>query len=99
MEQIQKFGFESRRDAMTRLTFGGAFYRDPSWSADSHYVVFSSVGQGVFQARADGASQPQALMTTSKTMNQIPGSLASDNKRLAYSEGTGKLQVWTVPIE
>ena len=59
--------YDSQRDAMTRLTFGGAPYRAPIWSPDGRYVVFSSVGNGIFQARADGASQPQALIE-SKTV-------------------------------
>lgn len=91
--------YEPRRDSMTRLTFGGAYYRYPIWSADSQYVVFSSVGQGLFQARADGAGQPQAVMTNKTNLNQIPGSFTPDNKRLAYFEGVGRSQIWTVPLE
>jgi serine/threonine-protein kinase len=56
-------------------------------------VLFSSLGIGIFQARADGASQPQAL-TESKTI-QLPWSFTPDGKRLAYAEG----QMWTVPLE
>ena len=82
---------------MTRLTFGGASYRFPRWSPDGHYVVFSSVGNGIFQARADGASQPHPL-TQSKT-RQIPWSFTPDGKRLAYFEIAGKHQIWTVPLD
>ena len=53
--------YDPQRDAMTRLTFGGGLYDYPTWSPDGQYVVFASVGKGIFQARADGASQPQAL--------------------------------------
>ena len=52
--------YETRRDAMTRLTFGGAVYRYPRWSSDGRYVVFADVGKGIVQARADGGSRPQA---------------------------------------
>ena len=72
---------------MTRLTFGGEQYRYPTWSPDGHYVVFASVGHGIFQARADGASRPQAL-THSQTF-QSPGSFTPDGKRLAYVESRG----------
>ena len=88
--------YDPQRDAMTRLTFGGAVYRYPRWSPDGHYVVFSSVGNGIFQARADGASQPQAL-TQSKAI-QVPWSFTPDGKRLAYFERRDG-QIWTVPLE
>ena len=86
--------YDPQRDARTRLTFGGikAF---PTWSPNGQYVVFSNVGNGLFQARADGASQPQAL-TQSKT-TPTPWSFTQDGKRLAYWEGGG--QIWTVPLE
>jgi Tol biopolymer transport system component len=89
--------YDSERETMTRLTFGGAFYRSPIWSPDGQYVLFSRFGMGIFQARADGASQPQAL-TRTKT-NQIPRSFTPDGKRLAYVEIAGNIQIWTVPLE
>ena len=59
--------------------------------------MFAKALQGIFQARADGASQPQAL-TGSKT-NQVPWSFTPDGKRLAYDEGFGNRRIWTVPLE
>jgi hypothetical protein len=53
--------YDSQRDAMTRLTFGSEIYVNPLWSPDGQFVVFASPGNGIFQTRADGASQPQAL--------------------------------------
>jgi serine/threonine-protein kinase len=88
--------YEPRRDALTRLTFGG-FNSAPVWSPDGKYIVFAKPFQGIFQARADGAGSPQAL-TGSKTI-QIPGSFTSDGKRLAYQEAAGRSQIWTVPLE
>jgi serine/threonine-protein kinase len=88
--------YDPQRDAMTRLTSGGAIYADPVWSPDGHSVVFASYGNGIFQARADGSGQPDAL-TQSKT-NQIPWSFTPDGKRLAYFE-IGKSQIWTMPVE
>ncbi len=64
--------YDIHRDAMTRLTFGGAVYRSPRWSPDGRLVIFSSVGNGIFEARADGASQPHALMP-SKVFPACPG--------------------------
>src|SRR6185436_6066303 len=92
--------YDPQRDAMTRLTFGGATYRAPAWSPDGRYVVFSSVSRGIFQVRADGAGSPQAL-TESQTI-QYPRSFTADGKRLAYYENLGGAggagQLWTVPI-
>jgi len=92
--------YDSQRDAMTRLTFGGAPYRAPAWSPDGRYVVFSSVSHGIFQVRADGAGSPQGL-TESNTI-QYPRSFTADGKRLAYYENLGGAggagQLWTVPI-
>jgi Tol biopolymer transport system component len=89
--------YDQQRDAMTRLTVGGAIYRYPRWSPDGQYVVFSSAYNGIFQARANGASQPQAL-TQSKS-NQTPWSFTPDGKRLAYFEAAGAGEIWTVPLE
>jgi serine/threonine-protein kinase len=89
--------YDQQRDTMTRLTFGGARYGSPTWSPDGQYVVFWSLANGIFQARADGASQPQAL-TQSKTL-QVPRSFTPDGKRLAYFETAGSYQIWTVPLE
>jgi serine/threonine-protein kinase len=90
--------YDPQRDAMTRLTSGGAFYSYTRWSPDGQYVVFSSHGNGIFYTRADGASQPQAL-TQGKTA-QFPWSFTPDGKRLAYDDlGDGHWQIWTVPLE
>jgi Tol biopolymer transport system component len=81
---------------MTRPTFGG-INRLPAWSPDGQYVVFSNPRRGIFQARADGASQPQALMESKTT--QVPWSFTPDGKRLAYREIAGNDQIWTVLLE
>src|SRR4029077_16718424 len=53
--------YEPQRDGITRLTFGG-LNGSPVWSPDGQYVVYLSLAQGMFQARADGGSPPQALI-------------------------------------
>jgi eukaryotic-like serine/threonine-protein kinase len=87
---------DPQRDAITRLTFGGMFYDYPAWSPDGQYVVFSRIGGGIFQVRADGAGELQAL-TESKT-TQLPWSFTPDGERLAYVEVAGNNQIWTVPL-
>jgi len=91
------FVYDLERDVLTRLTFGGGQYASPAWSPDGHYVVFASVGNGIFQARADGAGLPQAL-THSQTF-QSPASFTPDGERLAYNESLGGVaQLWTVSL-
>lgn len=89
--------YDSRLDAMTRLTFGGEYCWSPTWSPDGQYVVFASMGKGIVQARADGASPPHAL--TESKYPQYPRSFTPDGKRLAYFEHMGTSQVWTVPLQ
>jgi len=90
--------YDPQRDAMTRLTFGGGEYLYPIWSPDGQYVAFGRVRSGgIFQTRADGAGQPQALTQSKST--QAPSGFTPDGKRLAYMDDAGgKLQIWTVPL-
>jgi Tol biopolymer transport system component/predicted Ser/Thr protein kinase len=88
--------YDTQRDAMTKLTFGG-LYLQPSWSPDGRYVVFSAFGKGLYWTRSDGAGQPQPL--TQSTNIQIPWSFTPDGRRLAYFEAAGNTQIWTLPLE
>ena len=87
--------YDPQRDTMTRLTFGGVNVL-PVWSPDGQSIVFATI-QGLFQARADGASPPHAL-TGSKTA-QVPWSFTPDGKRLAYYENGPPAQIWTLPLD
>jgi serine/threonine-protein kinase len=91
------WAYDPQRDAMSRLTFGPGAYNYPVWSADGKYVVFTSYGKGIFQARADGASQPQRLIESKATL--IPCAFTPDGKRLAYDDLAANSQIWTVPLE
>jgi Tol biopolymer transport system component len=89
--------YDLRRDAMTRSTFGGTNV-GPAWSPDGQHVVFASYGNGIFQARADGASQPQALIEGKTAM--VPSAFTPDGKRLAFDDyESGSSQIWTVPLD
>ena len=66
-------------------------------SPDGHYAVFANALQGLFQARADGASPPQAL-TASKAQRH-PWSFTPDGKRLAYtSDESERREVYVRPF-
>ncbi|MGE5833618.1 MAG: protein kinase domain-containing protein [Acidobacteriota bacterium] len=85
--------FDLQRDVPRRLTAGGVNL-SPVWSPNGQYIVFEKIGQGLFQARTDDASQPQALMP--RSVPQLPWSFTPDGKQLAYFE---KVQIWTVALE
>jgi Tol biopolymer transport system component len=86
--------YDQRRDAMMRLTTGGGPYTDPIWSADSRYIFFGSLTDGMFWVRADGAGEPQPFARTK--VFQVPSSVTRDGKRLAYTDGS---QIWTMALE
>jgi len=105
LEAIQRVGtsrdiwvYDTQRDSMTRLTFGKTFYYHPVWSPDGQYVVFATLNDGIFQARADGSGTLQALFL--KAPYLAPGSFSPDGKRLAYINAYGgDYGIWTVPVE
>jgi serine/threonine-protein kinase len=86
--------YDPQRDRMTRLTYG-QIVTSPTWSPDARYVVFYSVNNGIFQARADGASHQQVLTVG----HLIPSSFSTDGKRLAYFDGKAdRFQIGTLPV-
>jgi Tol biopolymer transport system component len=90
--------YDTQRETMIRLTSGGAAYLYPRWTPDGQYVVFLSHGNGIFQARAEGGSQQQALIQGKTAL--FPWSFTPDGRRLAYDDlGDGHWQIWTVPVE
>jgi len=91
--------YDTRRDAPARLTFGDAAYVSPIWSRDGKFVVFGSIGGGVFWARADGGGRPELLIQSTSKNIAFPTSFSSDGTRLAYYEVVGIPQIWTVSVE
>ena len=89
--------YDIERDAMTRLTFGSETFASTIWSRDGRYVVFGSIGNGLYWARADGGGEPR-LLVPGKAIT-FPFSFSPDGKRLAYYDVSGTPQIWTVPIE
>jgi eukaryotic-like serine/threonine-protein kinase len=89
--------YDTERDAMTRLTFGGGRYYSPLWTPDGHYIVFGAQAKGLYWTRSDGATQPQLLIQSTHALE--PSGFTSDGKRLAYVDTFGSGQIWTVPLE
>jgi len=89
--------YDIERDAMTRLTFGSETFASTIWSRDGRYVVFGSIGNGLYWARADGGGEPR-LLVPGKAIT-FPFSFSPDGKRLAYYDVSGTPQIWTVPVE
>jgi Tol biopolymer transport system component/predicted Ser/Thr protein kinase len=89
--------YDLRRDAMTRLTFGGIFFNGLVWSPNGRYVVVGIVGSGIQWMRADGGGQLQPLIDSPAI--EYPSSFTPDGKRLAYFELTKAAQIFTVAVE
>jgi Tol biopolymer transport system component len=84
--------YDPQRDAMSRLTFGPGISSYPAWSPDGKYVAFTSYGKGIFQARADGARQPQPLIESKATL--VSCAFKPDGNRLAYNDHSANSQIW-----
>lgn len=89
--------YDTKRDAMTRLTFGGGTYDAPYWTPDGHFIIFAAAGKGLYWTRSDGASQPQQLIQSTHSL--YASSFTSDGKRMAYVDTFGSSEIWTVPLE
>jgi serine/threonine-protein kinase len=88
--------YDIERDVLSRLSNVGSA-STPLWTRDGRSVLFSSVGNGILQARADGSSPPQTLIEAKA--NDFPTSFTPDGKRLAYSDSVGGGQIFTASIE
>jgi serine/threonine-protein kinase len=89
--------YDIERNQRTRLTFGTETFSAPIWSRDGKFVVFGSVGNGLFWARADGGGQPQSLAHRSSIA--FPFSFTPDGSRLAFYEVSRTPQIYTVALE
>ena len=89
--------YDTERDQRTRLTFGTETFAAPVWSRDGKYVVFGSIGSGLFWARADGGGQPQSLVK--RATIAFPFSFLPDGSRLAFHEVSRTPQIWTVSLD
>jgi Tol biopolymer transport system component len=91
--------YDTQRGSSTRLTFGEAAFASPAWSPDGKFLVFGSIGGGMFWARADGGGRAERLLPSMDKSIVFPMSFTSDGSRLLYYEVVGTSQIFTVPLE
>ena len=91
--------YDTQRGSSTRLTFGEAAFVSPAWSPDGKFLVFGTIGSGMFWARADGGGRAERLLPSMDKSIVFPMSFTSDGSRLLYFEVLGTPQIFTVPLE
>jgi len=77
----------------------GEGFWGPVWSPDGQRLYFRGVSPpGLYRARADGAGEPERLLTLPATIQ--PGSIAPDGSVLAYVDRTSETQldIWLAPL-
>ena len=70
-----------------------------AFSPDGRFLVFGSIGAGIFWARADGGGRVEPLLPSASKAIVFPTSFTSDGSRLVYYEVEATPQIWTVPID
>jgi Tol biopolymer transport system component/predicted Ser/Thr protein kinase len=97
--------YDIERDVATRLTFGGGYDADPTWSPDGLYVAFASDREGgkmaTFRTRSDGTGEAELLIEPGKLEFPAPLSWSPDGSRLMVTtpgEG-GSDDLWFVPAD
>jgi serine/threonine-protein kinase len=75
------------RNTLSRLTFNSKDNRNPVWTPDGRHLVYASTtDKAIMWIRADGAGEPQRLLTSSNVL--IPWSFSPDGRYLSYSDGS-----------
>ncbi|MET0556638.1 MAG: protein kinase [Vicinamibacteria bacterium] len=76
----------------------GEGFSSPVWMPDGQRLIFRGASPaGLYRARADGASEPELLVST--VGNVQPGSVAPDGSVLAYASPGDKGQdIWLLPL-
>src|SRR5436190_19014060 len=89
----------SKRGEWTRVTSGGAWDREPSWTGDGNAIVFSSDRAGNFDLwrvtiASTGASGEPERMTTSPLADGEPA-VAPDGRIFFVRGRLGAASLWT----
>jgi eukaryotic-like serine/threonine-protein kinase len=93
--------YDLERDVKNRLASGPKAEWRPVWSQDGRFIVYSDYPGGLRRTRADGTGRPEELTTTESTVMQVPVSVSSDGKYVAYHENQQKrpADVWILPLD
>jgi serine/threonine-protein kinase len=94
--------YDFETTSLTRITFNSKSNRGPAWSPDGKHIVYVSQtgpGLGLWWVRADGANEPQLLLSSKNTITAPvfhPG-----GRRLAYAIDGGDTiwDIWTLPLD
>jgi serine/threonine-protein kinase len=89
--------YDQPRETTRQLTSGNGILTSLAWTRDGRCVVYGTVGTGTFWTRADGATQPQTLLSNKAI--HLPWSFSPDGRRLGYTENQTRPQLWTVSVE
>jgi serine/threonine-protein kinase len=86
------------RDVRVRLAGSATAEWRPVWTGDGRHIIYADTAGGMRRVRADGSGAPEKLTTT--TAAQIPVSISSDNRYLAYhEEGDFTADLWILPLD
>jgi eukaryotic-like serine/threonine-protein kinase len=90
--------FDLANGSRTRLTFGGATHREPSWSTDGQRVVYitqngplASAGTSIRQRLASGGGQEETLLdgTPDSRATLLSPQFSADGQYLLYTSQSG----------
>ena len=102
--------FDLVHGTRTRLTFGGATYLTPSWSADGQRVIYvrqegatAVTGTSLCARLANGGGQEEILMGRNSSLTPVAllsPQLSPDGRYLVYMEQSGPTGagVWALPL-
>ncbi len=79
--------YHTKRQSLTRLTFGGGNSGFPIWSHDGNYVIYMSEtgkGSNIYRKSWDGSGKAERLTQSDHT--QYPRSVSPDGKILTFNQ-------------
>jgi serine/threonine protein kinase/Tol biopolymer transport system component len=102
-QEAQVWLYDLGRGTLTRLTFGGNFNVNPTWTPDGKRIAFTSNREGpqnIFWQLADGSGGLERLTSGEYNNNYVPMSFSPDGQLLAFLEvnPTTGLDIWVLRL-